>query len=170
VIVIADPGDALFGAMDLTMHSRTEFIACAYYASLGFAVPGCIGLQMAEPKWRPLVLVGDGAFQMTGLELSTAARYGLTPIVIVLDNQGYGTERPMLDGPFNDVRQWNVGKVAELIGAGQAYEVRDEAEFLSAIRAALDDKSQLAIVHAHLDATDFSPGLLRLTESLGKRV
>ena len=170
VVVIADPGDALFGAMDLTMHSRTEFIACAYYASLGFAVPGCIGLQMAEPNWRPLVLVGDGAFQMTGLELSTAARYGLTPIVIVLDNQGYGTERPMLDGPFNDVKQWNVGKVTELIGAGQAYEVRDEAEFLSAIRAALDDKSQLAIVHAHLDATDFSPGLLRLTESLGKRV
>jgi TPP-dependent 2-oxoacid decarboxylase len=170
VAVIADPGDALFGAMDLTIHSRTEFIACAYYASLGFAVPGCIGLQMAQPKWRPLVLVGDGAFQMTGLELSTAARYGLTPIVVVLDNQGYGTERPMLDGPFNDVRQWDVGKVTELIGAGQAYDVRNEVDFVQAIRAALGDKSQLAILHVHLGPSDFSAGLLRLTESLGKRV
>ena len=87
VAVIADPGDALFGAIDLTIHSRSEFIGCAYYASLGFAVPASIGLQLAKPGWRPLVLVGDGAFQMTGLELTTAARYGLTPIVVVLDNK-----------------------------------------------------------------------------------
>ena len=34
---------------------------------------------LANPKLRPSVLVGDGAFQMTGMELSTAARYGLNP-------------------------------------------------------------------------------------------
>ena len=170
VAVIADPGDALFGAVDLTIHSRTEFIGCAYYASLGFAVPAAIGLQMARPAWQPLVLVGDGAFQMTGLELSTAARYGLTPIVVVLDNQGYGTERPMLDGPFNDVHPWAVTEVTKLIGAGQAYSVNTEADFVAAIRAALSDTDQLAIIHVHLAVDDFSPALVRLTGALGERV
>ncbi len=170
VAVIADPGDALFGAIDLTIHSRTEFIGCAYYASLGFAVPAALGLQMAEPAWRPLVLVGDGAFQMTGLELSTAARYGLTPIVMVLDNQGYGTERPMLDGPFNDVHPWAVTEVTKLIGAGQGYSVHTEVDLVAAVRGALADTGQFAIIHVNLAADDFSPALRRLTSTLGKRV
>jgi TPP-dependent 2-oxoacid decarboxylase len=170
VAVIADPGDAMFGAIDLTIHSRTEFIGCAYYASLGFAVPGSIGLQMAQPGWRPLVLVGDGAFQMTGMELTTAARYGLTPIVMVLDNQGYGTERPMLDGPFNDVHPWAVTEITKLIGAGRGYSVHTEADLVAAVREALGDTGQMAIIHIHLAADDFSPALVRLTEALGKRV
>jgi len=170
IAVIADPGDALFGAIDLTIHSRTEFIACAYYASLGFAVPASIALALAEPDWRPLVLVGDGAFQMTGLELTTAARYGLTPIVIVLDNQGYGTERPMLDGAFNDVHAWNVAEVPRLIGSGRGYTARTEGEFIAALRAALADTSQLAILHVHIAKHDISPALARLTSNLRKRV
>ena len=139
VAVIADPGDALFGANDLTIHSRTEFIGCAYYASPGFAVPGVTGIQMAQPQWRPLVLVGDGAFQMTGLEISTAARYGLTPALVILDNQGYGTPRPMINGLFNDMRLWAMTEVTKLIGAGQPYSVHTETEFVAAIRAALGD-------------------------------
>ncbi len=127
--MVADPGDSLFGAIDLTIHSRTEFVACAYYASLGFAVPAAIAMQLAEPDWRPLVLVGDGAFQMTGLELTTAARYGLTPIVIVMDNFGYGTERPMLDGDFNDVHPWHVTVIPELIDSGVAYWAETEEQF-----------------------------------------
>ena len=170
VAVIADPGDAMFGAIDLTIHSRTEFISCAYYASLGFAVPASIGVQLAEPQWRPLVLVGDGAFQMTGAELSTAARYGLSPIVVVLDNQGYGTERPMLDGPFNDVHPWVLTEFPKLIQAGQGYLVDTESQFIEAIRAALRATNELAILHVRLASDDFSPALRRLTANLGKRV
>ena len=45
---------------------------------------------------RPVVLVGDGAFQMTGMELATSLRYGLSPIVVILNNAGYTTERLMI--------------------------------------------------------------------------
>src|SRR5258708_37011719 len=102
-VVVADVGDALFGASDLHIHDRTEFLGPAYYASMGFAVPAGIGAQVANPQRRPLVLVGDGAFQMTGMELSTAVRYKLNPIVMVLNNASYGTERQMQDGPYTDV-------------------------------------------------------------------
>jgi TPP-dependent 2-oxoacid decarboxylase len=103
VIVIADVGDSLFGALNLTIHGQTDFLSPAYYCSMGFAVPAAIGAQLANPRLRPIAIVGDGAFQMTGMEVSTISRFALNPVIIVLNNNGYGTERPMVDGPFNDV-------------------------------------------------------------------
>ncbi|MCB1747614.1 MAG: alpha-keto acid decarboxylase family protein [Gammaproteobacteria bacterium] len=170
IAVVADPGDALFGAIDLTIHSRSEFIACAYYASLGFAVPAAIALELAEPQWRPLVLVGDGAFQMTGMEVTTAVRYGLSPIVVVLDNAGFGTERPMLDGHFNDVQPWAVSEIPRVLGHGRAFHVRTEAEFADALAAALTLTAELVLIHVELARDDISPALQRLTSQLGKRV
>ena len=64
-------GDRLFGATDLTIHKRTEFISPAYYTSMGFAVPASIGVQCADRKLRPLVLVGDGAFTAGLVTMST---------------------------------------------------------------------------------------------------
>ena len=116
---MADVGDALFGAADLFIRERTEFISPAYYTSMGFAVPASIGAQLANPKLRPLVLVGDGAFQMTGMELATVARYGLNPVVVLLNNRGYGTERHMQDGPYNDVWPWQYHRLPEILGAGR---------------------------------------------------
>ena len=98
MVVIADVGDALFASSDLVIHRQTEFISPAYYTSMGFAVPAALGAMVARPDLRPVVLVGDGAFQMTGMELSTIVRRGLSPIVIVLDNEGYGTERLLHPG------------------------------------------------------------------------
>lgn len=68
---------------------------------MAFAIPACIGAQLANAKLRPLVVVGDGGFQMTGIELSNAVKYSLNPIVIVLNNRFYCTEHRLLDGPFN---------------------------------------------------------------------
>src|SRR4029453_5457269 len=87
-IIIADVGDSLFGALDLTTHGHTEFLSPAYYLSMGFAIPAAIGAQFANPKLRPIVIVGDGAFQMTGMEISTITRFSLNPIIIVLNNKG----------------------------------------------------------------------------------
>src|SRR5204862_2123229 len=132
-VVVADVGDALFGAADLFIRHRTEFLGPAYYASMGFAVPASIGVQLANPKLRPLVLVGDGAFQMTGMELATAARYGLNPVVVVLNNRGYGTERHMQDGPYNDVWPWHYSRLPEILGAGRGWVVETEEELDSAL-------------------------------------
>src|SRR5690606_25179299 len=85
-IVIADVGDSLFASTELTTHNRTEFLAPAYYTSMGFAVPAALGAQTARPDARVLAIVGDGAFQMTGMELSTIVRRKLPVIVIVLNN------------------------------------------------------------------------------------
>ncbi len=168
--VIADIGDSLFGAADLAMSRRTEFISPAYYTSMGFAVPAALGAGMASPDSRALVIVGDGAFQMTGMELSTIARHRLNPIVVVLNNHGYTTERFLLDGPFNDIHEWAFHKIPEVLGTGLGLEVHTEGQLDTALRAALANTSSFSLLNVHLDPYDRSPALERLANRLSKIV
>jgi len=169
-VVVADVGDAMFAAADMTIHSSTEFLSPAYYTSVGYAVPAAIGVQLARPKRRPLVIVGDGAFQMTGMELSTAVRFGLTPIVLVLNNSGYGTERPMMEGGFNDLLAWQYHMIPKMLGAGKGFDVRTEDQLEEALRCAQDAKDTLCLLDVRLDPNDRSPALQRLADALAKRV
>ncbi|ALI37349.1 Indole-3-pyruvate decarboxylase [Candidatus Nitrosocosmicus oleophilus] len=168
MIVLADVGDALFGSTDLVIHNKTEFLSSAYYASMGFAVPASIGAQFANPKLRPLVIVGDGAFQMTGMEISTSYRFNLNPIVLVLDNQGYGTERSILDGHFNDIPMWDYSKILKLIGGGIGYLIETEEQFEDSLLQAERNKESFSILDIRLDRYDKSTALQRLTDSLRK--
>ena len=169
-IVIADVGDCLFGALDLVIPNATEFLAPAFYTSMGFAVPASIGAQLANPKLRPIVVVGDGAFQMTGMEISSAVRYKLNPIVIVLNNGGYGTERRLLDGPFNDLQPWQYRSIPEIVGGGRGFVINTEDELDKALEAANQYLDGFSILDVRLDPNDGSAALQRLTDVLGKRV
>src|SRR6476646_6822373 len=66
----ADMGDCLFTAMEI---ENTALAAPGYYAGMGFGVPAGIGVAAATGR-RPLILVGDAAFQMTGWELGNCRR------------------------------------------------------------------------------------------------
>lgn len=169
-VVISDVGDALFGALDLFIHKHTEFLGSAYYASMGFAVPAAVGVQLADAKKRPLVLVGDGAFQMTGMELTTAIRYHLNPIIILLNNAGYGTERHIQDGPYNDLIPWNYHLLPEVLGNGRGFAVKTEEQFDQALRQAENETESFSLIDVRLDPLDRSPALHRLARNLAKRL
>jgi len=172
MVVIAEAGDALFASSDLVIHRQTEYLAPAYYTSMGFGVPAALGCMIARPDLRAVVLVGDGAFQMTGMELSTIVRHKLAPIIIVLDNQGYGTERLLHPGDwtFNDVRPWAYHKLPEVLGGGTGYDIYTEGDFDCALRGAWADTSGMSLLHVHLDRADFSNALRRLANRLMARV
>jgi indolepyruvate decarboxylase len=119
---------------------------------------------------RPLVLVGDGAFQMTGLELATIARYNLNPVVIVLNNSGYGTERHMQDGPYNDVWPLNYNKLPEVFGAGRGWVVKTEEQLDRALLEATEWTRSFCLLDVHLDPSDRSPALERLASRLARRI
>lgn len=168
--VIADVGDSLFAAIDLTIHQRTDFISPAYYTSMGFAIPAAVGVQVADIKRRPIVLVGDGAFQMTCLELSTALRYGFNPVVIVLNNKGYTTERFLQEGPFNDILNWNYHRLPDLLGGGWGFEIHTEGDLEKALQAAWANKDAFSLLNVHLQPMDISPALKRLASRLSKKL
>ncbi|MEI6366782.1 MAG: thiamine pyrophosphate-dependent enzyme [Planctomycetota bacterium] len=169
-IVIADVGDALFASSELVVRGQTEFIAPAYYTSMGFAVPAALGAQTARPNLKVVALVGDGAFQMTGMELSTIVRRKLPVTVIVLDNKGYGTERVILDGSFNDINPWEYQLLPQVLGGGTGYEVRTEGEFDQALEKSLADTSGMSLIRVHIGLNDRSTTLERIGQGLARKV
>lgn len=170
MVVVADVGDSLFGAADLSIYRHTEFLSPAYYTSMGFSVPAALGVQVANKNLRPLVLVGDGAFQMTCLELSTTLKHGFNPIVIVLNNKGYTTERFIQEGPFNDIPNWEYHRMPDLLGGGWGFEVHTEGDLEKAINASLANEDAFSLLNVHLEPDDISPALQRLASRLANRV
>ena len=156
--VVADIGDAIFGAVGIRSEKQAQFIAPAYYMSMGFAVPASIGVALANPKFRPYVVVGDGAFQMTGTEISTAVRLGLNPIILVLNNDGYGTMRKISAGSFNIITQWNYSRICELVGGGDSMIVATKGELDDAIRRA-EKTGKLTVIEVKIPRDDISPQL-----------
>ncbi len=171
-IVIADIGDSLFAATELVTKGRSEFLSPAYYTSMGFAVPATLGAQTAHRNARIVAVIGDGAFQMTGMELSTIVRLGYDPVIIVLDNKGYGTERWLHPGDwkYNDIHGWSYSKLPDVLRGGTGYEVGTEKEFHAALHKAWDDRDAMSIIHVHLPEDDASPTLHRLSHRLGANV
>jgi len=169
-VVISDIGDSLFGAADLTIHRKTEFISPAYYTSMGFGIPAAVGAQIRNRRLRPIVFVGDGAFQMTGQELSTIARNHLNPLVFVLNNKGYTTERFIQEGPYNDIHEWSYHLMPLLLRGGRGFEVRTEGDLECALAQARRNLESFSIVNVHLDKYDKSNALARLARRLAKRV
>ena len=169
IAIISDVGDSLFGALDITVHNQDQFLAPAFYTSMGFAVPAALGVQLANSKLRPIVLVGDGAFQMTGQEFSTLVRRKMNPIVIVLNNGGYGTERILLEGEFNNIQNWNFENMPLLVGGGQGVKVTTEDELDSALSEALLSNEPF-IINAIIEKGDYTPALTRMFTKLAKKV
>lgn len=171
-IVIADIGDALFASTELTTRGHTEFLSPAYYTSMGFSVPAALGAQTARPDARVVAIAGDGAFQMTGMELSNIVKRKLPIIVIVLDNGGYGTERLLHPGEyeFNEIHPWQYYRLPEVLGGGTGYDIHTEADFDKALNSAFADTSGPSILHIHLDPKDCSRALERMAAMMSRTV
>jgi len=137
---------------------------------MGFAVPAAVGAKSARPDLKVVALVGDGAFQMTGMELSTVVRRGMAITVIVLDNKGYGTERLLHEGSFNDINPWQYQLLPQVLGGGTGYEVRTEGEFDAALTSALADTAGMSVIRVHIGIDDRSVTLDRLARGLARRI
>ncbi len=166
-VVVCDVGDCLFAAIGLHIPNEAGLIAPANYTSMGFGVPGAIGAELALGK-RPIVLVGDGAFKMTGTEISTAARYGLAPIVIVLNNGTYLTLDKIVQGEFNRIGRWDYAKFMESICPGRGCRVETVGQFVEAFREAERVRAP-ALLDVVLEPDDQSQILERFTAELAKR-
>jgi indolepyruvate decarboxylase len=160
--VAADVGDSLFVALDIAAGAHC---APAYYATMGFGVPAALGMQAAGGK-RPIVLVGDGAFQMTGWELGHCTRYGWDPIVVVLNNRGWQMLRAFQPrARFNDLGEWDFAALAAALG-GDGVRVRTRAELGSALRAAHGRRGRFQLVEAMVPRGAMSPILERYAGSM----
>ena len=167
-LIIAEIGDCLFGSLDLIVE-QNHYLSCAHFAALGFAVPGAVGASLGNPKARVIALVGDGGFQMTCQELSSAIRLGLDPIIIVFNNHGYGTERPLLEGTYNDIQNWSYHLLPKVFGGEAGFYVKTEEDFKKALDQAFSTRNKLHIIEVELGKTDLSRPLKQLSLITNKR-
>ena len=153
----ADMGDCLFIAMEI---DNTALAAPGYYAGMGFGVPAGIGAALATGR-RPLVLVGDGAFQMTGWELGNCARYGLDPIVVLLNNRSWEMLRTFQpESTFNDLDDWHFADIAPALG-GTGERVTTRRELAAALERAVESRGCFALVEVMLPRGTTSDTLAR---------
>jgi len=142
----ADVGDCLFTAMEI---DNTALAAPGYYAGMGFGVPAGIGVAAATGQ-RPLILVGDGAFQMTGWELGNCRRYGLDPIVVLFNNQSWEMLRVFQpQSQFNDLDDWNFAAIAPALG-GHGERVTTRQELIAALDAAVARRGCFSLIEVML--------------------
>lgn len=163
--LVSDTGDCLFASVDIRAN---ECIAPAYYATMGFAIPAALGIEVASGR-RPLVLVGDGAFQMTGPEVAHAAQYSCRPIIVLLNNTRWEMLQAFFpDANYNSTAPWPYAKLAELWG-GRGIEARTAHD----LRRALDDgwtETRFTLIEVPLAPGDISPILARFVEAFKQRV
>jgi len=162
-LLVTDVGDTLFAADDIQTQQGTSFLCPAFYASMGFGIPGVIGAQLADPFRRAIALVGDGAFQMTGMELLTAKRLGLNPIVIIINNGSFASLQAMghQEAAFVKIPTIDYAQLAKVLG-GQGFVIQTGKELQQALHLAQNSLT-FSILDVHLSPDDVSPALQRLS-------
>ena len=162
--LITDCGDCMFASIPL---NADDVLSNSYYTSMGFAVPAALAVQIASGR-RPLVLVGDGGFQMTGSEISHAPRYGLNPVVVVWNNGVWGMmKKGMPKANYIELPNWPYARLAELWG-GRGFQVRTPAEFQDSLTQAYKEQ-RFSLLEVFLDPNDFSPALQAYAKAVAER-
>jgi indolepyruvate decarboxylase len=164
--VVSDVGDCMYACVDL----RTDtFLGPGYYNSMGFAVPAAIAAELAWPNRRPVALVGDGGFQMTGMDLGTAKTHRLRPIVILFNNGGFATMQAIAGKKsYFRVAPWDYVGIAESLG-GRGVRVQSRAAFRAALAEALRSRGAF-LIEAILSPTDISPAWTRIADEVRSRL
>lgn len=163
--IASDIGDCLFTAMDI---EQTALVAPGYYATMGPGAPMGFGLQAASGL-RPLVLVGDGAFQMTGWELGNARRLGFTPIVLLFNNAAWGMLKVFQpETGYNDLDDWRYAEMAGCMG-GVGVRVRTRAALWDALLEAHADDQNWRLIEAIIPRGEYSSTLTRFVAAQKRR-
>jgi indolepyruvate decarboxylase len=161
----SDTGDCLFAALDI---ENTEIVTPGYYATMGFGVPAGLGVQAATGR-RPLILVGDGAFQMTGWELGNCRRYGWDPIVLVFNNLGWEMLRVFQpESRFNTLDDWNFAQLAGPLG-GDGVRVTTRRELAEALERAANRRGRFQLIEAMIPPGSVSATLEGFVKALQRR-
>ncbi|MEH6577323.1 MAG: indolepyruvate/phenylpyruvate decarboxylase [Amphritea sp.] len=162
--IAADMGDCFFTTLDI---EDTDLVAPGFYATMGYGVPAGFGVQAATGK-RPIVLVGDGAFQMTGWELLNARRYGWNPIVIVFNNSSWEMLRTFQpESKFSDLPQLNYARIGDELG-GIGLRAINRKELKSALQVAVEDSEHFYLIEAIIEKGDLSNTLSRFVAGITK--
>jgi indolepyruvate decarboxylase len=168
-ILMAETGTASMGMGFTRMPAGATFYNQTLWGSIGWATPAAFGAGIAAPDRRVVLITGEGAHQFTVQELGSFARYGLKPVVFVLNNAGYLIERLLCKEPeieYNDIAPWRYAELPRALGCEGWFTARVATcgELDAALEAAGASPAG-AYVEVVTDPYAASPLALKLHES-----
>lgn len=167
--VLADQGTSFYGMAGERLPHGVVFGGQPLWAAIGFTLPAILGAALARPERRPVLLIGDGAAQLTVGELGTLVRQGIPAVIVVVDNAGYTVERVIhgLHERYNDIATWDwTALLAAMDPTGTSVGVRvDTVGALTEALATARSATGLTLVQAVVPSDDVPPVLADLASA-----
>jgi acetolactate synthase-1/2/3 large subunit len=142
-VVLVDSGaHRAFAGHYWSAYAPRTYISATNLGPMGWAIPAAVGVQCARPDRRVAVITGDGCMQMHGLEVQTAARYGLPIVYVVLNNGALGNvwlrarQYGALPSELTSIPDHDWAGFARALGAN-GFTVRDPADLAGTFQKAL---------------------------------
>ncbi|VEB86961.1 decarboxylase [Citrobacter koseri] len=172
-IILADQGTAAFGAADLSLPAGADVLVQPLWGSIGYALPAAFGAQTACPERRVILITGDGAAQLTIQELGSMMRDGQSPVILLLNNDGYTVERAIhgANQRYNDIAGWNWTQVPQALSANcqaECWRVTQAIQ-LEEVLARLKSPQRLSLIEVVLPKADLPELLRTVTRALESR-
>ena len=173
-IVLADQGTSFYGMATHRLPRGVTFIGQPLWGSIGYTLPATLGAGLAERDRRPVLLIGDGAAQLTVQELGVFSREGLSPVIVLVNNDGYTIERAIHGetAPYNDIVGWSWADIPTALGVTNhlTFRAHTYGELDDAFVAAADHRDRMVLIEAvvpRLDIPDLLTDLVGPTSADG---
>lgn len=168
-VVLADQGTSFYGMAGHRLPSGVTFIGQPLWGSIGYGLPAALGAGLADRDRRTVLLIGDGAAQLTIQELGAFGREGLSPVVVVVNNDGYTVERAIhgVTAEYNDITGWRWTELPAALGVSDAltFRVSTYGELDDALTTAAATPDRMVFVEVMLGRMDIPPLLTELAQS-----
>ncbi|WP_432735892.1 alpha-keto acid decarboxylase family protein [Maridesulfovibrio sp. FT414] len=168
-IIMGETGTGSMGLVNARLPENAVFFNQTLWGSIGWATPASFGAAVAAPDRRMLLITGEGSHQMTVQEIGQFARFGLKPVIICINNDGYLIERLLCEDPYiyyNDLAQWNYSQLPEAFGMKGWFsaKVTTNRELDEALRKASesDSGSYIEVVTGMMSAPEMAMALNRI--------
>lgn len=172
-ILLVDQGTAAFGAAALSLPDGAEVVVQPLWGSIGYSLPAAFGAQTACPDRRVILIIGDGAAQLTIQEMGSMLRDGQAPVILLLNNDGYTVERAIHGAAqrYNDIASWNWTQIPQALNAAQQAECWrvTQAIQLAEVLERLTRPQRLSFIEVMLPKADLPELLRTVTRALEAR-
>ncbi|EGT0651605.1 indolepyruvate decarboxylase [Citrobacter freundii] len=172
-IILVDQGTAAFGAAALSLPCGAEVLVQPLWGSIGYALPAAFGAQTACPDRRVILIIGDGAAQLTIQELGSMLRDGQSPVILLLNNDGYTVERAIhgANQRYNDIAAWSWTLMPQAFSRecqAECWRVTQAVQ-LEEVLARLSHPQRLSLIEVVLPKADLPELLRTVTRALESR-
>ncbi len=126
-ILVGDPSSPALAATFARLPKGAAYHSQALAGSIGWGTPAALGVAVAVPDRRVIMIGGEGAHQLTAQEIGQFYKFGLKPVFLVINNDGYLVERYTCRDPeatYNDLPQWQYHKLPETFGCRDWYSAK----------------------------------------------